>query len=78
MTRLGYEPQTSLRPLHNSTLSPLLVMPYGFSFVPQTVIYRSDVLEVFLFPVSAFVSLCLLLIQGLVWDTAMWHYAVHS
>ena len=55
MTWLGYEPTTSLKPLHHPALSTLLVLPYGFSFVLRTVIYRSDVLDVFLFPASAFV-----------------------
>jgi len=78
MAQLGYEPKTSLKPLHHPALSTFLVLPYGFSFVLQIVIYRSDVLDVFLFPVSSFVSLCLLLIQGLVWDAVIWYYAVHS
>jgi hypothetical protein len=75
VTRLGYEPKTPLKPLHHPALSTLLVLPYGFSFVPQTVINQSDVLDIFLFPVSAFVSLCLLLIQGFPFsncDSVVW------
>jgi len=58
MTWLGYEPTTSLKPLHHPALSTLLVLPYGFSFVLRTVIYRSDVLGIFLFPASAFDFFC--------------------
>jgi len=53
-------------------------MPLGFSFVRKTVIYRFGVFDVFLFPVSAFVSLCLLLIQEFPFsncDIVVWLFA---
>jgi hypothetical protein len=76
MGQLGYEPKTSLKPLHYPALSTFLVLPYGFSVVLQTVIYRSDVdVFCFLFPHS---FLCVLLIQGLMWDAVIWYCAVHS
>jgi hypothetical protein len=81
MTRLGHEPETSLKPPHHPALSTLLVLPYGFGFVLQKLIYRSDVLDIFLFPLSAFVSLSRLSIQGLAISarhTVTRYYAAHS
>jgi hypothetical protein len=77
----GHEPGTSLKPPHHPTLSALSVLPHGFNFVLQNVIYRSDVLDIFLFPLSAFVSLSPLLTQGLansVCNIVIPHYAAHS
>ena len=68
------------KPLHHPALSTLLVMPQGFSFVHKTVIYRSGVFDVFLFPVSTFVSLCLLLIQEFPFsncDIVVWLFPVY-
>jgi hypothetical protein len=66
------------KPLHHPALSTLIVMQYGFSFLLETVIYRSAVFDVFLFPVSAFVCLCLLLIQEFPFsncDIVVWLFA---